>query len=504
MTGSAAASQSSANLSARDVSRGLLTLFMVEMWERFAFYGMRALLVLFLVAPAANGGLALPDSSAAAIYGLYTAMASLMGVVGGWAADRGLGARRCVEIGGWLNIAGNGLVALGALQLNPGLCFVGLALDATGTGFLKPNASVAVARLFPEGGERRDAGFGFFYMGINLGAVLGSLLVPVLAVQVGWWAGFVAAALGMGLGLLQWHLSTTTRLFDAPGGVDRLTVRGWRDYLASGAWIAVGSIALGLFAFGLLRDPVMLAQFSTGAMVLIGVLGFAYVWTREDLSKSQRRNLGGVCALGSCISIFLVGYQQGGTSISLFIQRFVDRSVAGWEIPAGAFQSLIPASIIVLSPLVAFGWLALSRRGISLPPAVKMGTGIGLLGMAFAVMAVAAAQAAVLGSVSVVWIVAVFVVITLGDLLVYPVFLSAVSALSPPSRASLVMGLTSVFSGMGNLLSSLVAGTMVLTQPAQIAASFQRLSLLGILIGAVIVGAGWWWSRRAAVSVTAR
>jgi len=139
-----------------------------------------------------------------------------------------------------------------------------------------------------------------------------------------------------------------------------------------------------------------------------------------------------------------------------------------------------------------------------LPPAVKMGTGIGLLGMAFAVMAVAAAQAAVLGSVSVVWIVAVFVVITLGDLLVYPVFLSAVSALSPPSRASLVMGLTSVFSGMGNLLSSLVAGTMVLTQPAQIAASFQRLSLLGILIGAVIVGAGWWWSRRAAVSVTAR
>ncbi|MBM4213956.1 MAG: MFS transporter, partial [Gammaproteobacteria bacterium] len=396
-------------VSARDVSRGLLTLFMVEAWERFAFYGMRALLVLFLVAPAANGGLALPDSSAAAIYGLYTAMASLMGVVGGWAADRGLGARRCVEIGGWLNIAGNGLVALGALQLNPGLCFVGLALDATGTGFLKPNASVAVARLFPEGGERRDAGFGFFYMGINLGAVLGSLLVPVLAVKVGWWAGFVAAAVGMSLGLLQWYLSPTTRLFDVPGSGGEPPARGWRDYLAAGVWIAVGSTVLGLFALGLLRGPVQLAQFSTGAMVLIGVAGFAYIWTRRDLSKSQRCDLAGVCALGSCISIFLVGYQQGGTSINLFIQRFVDRSIGGWEIPAGTFQSLIPASIILLSPLVALGWLALSRRGISLPPAVKMGTGIGLLGMAFAVMAVAAAQAAVLGSVSVVWIVAVFV-----------------------------------------------------------------------------------------------
>ena len=491
-------------VSASDASRGLLTLFMVEMWERFAFYGMRALLVLFLVAPAAQGGLALPDGSAAAIYGLYTAMASLMGVVGGWAADRGLGARRCVEIGGWFNIAGNALVALGALQLNPGLCFFGLALDATGTGFLKPNASVAVARLFPEGGARRDAGFGFFYMGINLGAVLGSLLVPLLAARVGWWAGFVAAAVGMGLGLLQWYLSTTTRLFDTPGDGRGPAARGWGDYLASGAWIAVGSVVLGLFALGLARNPVLLAELSTGAMILIGVAGFAYLWTRPDLNAAQRRNLWGVCALGSCISIFLVGYQQGGTSISLFIQRFIDRSIGGWDIPAGAFQSLLPASIIVLSPLVAAGWLALGRRGIVLPAPVKMGAGVGFLGLAFALMSVAATMASGPGSVSIWWIVAVFAVITLGDLLVYPVFLSAVSALSPPSRASLVMGLTSVFSAMGNVLSSLVAGRMVLTQPAEIAASFQRLSAYGLVVGMVIVALGWWWSRRAATALRAR
>jgi POT family proton-dependent oligopeptide transporter len=484
-----------------DVSRGLLTLFMVEMWERFAFYGMRALLVLFLVAPLADGGLALPDASAAAIYGLYTAMASLMGVVGGWAADRGLGARRCVELGGWLNIAGNGLVALGALQLNPGLCFVGLALDATGTGFLKPNASVAVARLFPEGGARRDAGVGFFYMGINLGAVLGSLLVPVLAAKVGWWAGFVAAAVGMGLGLLQWYFSATTRLFDMPDGGGSPPARGWGDYIAGGAWIAAGSAALGLFAFGLARNPVLLAELSTGVMVLIGVLGFGYLLTRPDLTPAQRRDLWGVCALGSCISLFLVGYQQGGTSINLFIQRFTDRTVAGWEIPAGAFQSLLPATIILLSPLVAALWIALGRRGVIPAAPVKMGIGIGFLGLAFAVMSAAAASASGPASASVWWIVGVFALVTLGDLLVYPVYLSAVSALSPPSRASLVMGLTSVFGAMGNVLSSLVAGRIASTEPAALAASFQSLAAYGLATGACIVGLGVLWSRRAAAGV---
>jgi POT family proton-dependent oligopeptide transporter len=321
---------------------------------------------------------------------------------------------------------------------------------------------------------------------------------------VGWWAGFVAAAVGMGLGLLQWYLSTTTRLFDTPGDGRGPAARGWGDYLASGAWIAVGSVVLGLFALGLARNPVLLAELSTGAMILIGVAGFAYLWTRPDLNAAQRRNLWGVCALGSCISIFLVGYQQGGTSISLFIQRFIDRSIGSWEIPAGAFQSLLPASIIVLSPLVAAGWLALGRRGIVLPAPVKMGAGVGFLGLAFALMSVAATMASGPGSVSIWWIVAVFAVITLGDLLVYPVFLSAVSALSPPSRASLVMGLTSVFSAMGNVLSSLVAGRMVLTQPAEIAASFQRLSAYGLVVGMVIVALGWWWSRRAATALRAR
>lgn len=483
-----------------EVRRGLLAVFMVEMWERFAFYGMRALLVLFLVAPAARGGLGLPDANAAAIYGLYTAGASLMNIVGGWAADRGLGGRRCIEIGGLLNILGNGLVAVGAILLEPSLVFAGLALDATGTGFLKPNAGVAVARLFPEGGARRDAGFSFFYMGINIGAVLGSLIVPVLAAQVGWWAGFSAAAAGMSLGLAQWYWARSHVGLSDPTE-SRSVRRGWSSWLSSAAWLTISSLGVGLFVWALHRDPVTLARMSTGAMVLIGFVGFAFIFTRPELSSLQRKRLWGIWAVGLCMCLFLVGYQQGGTSINLFIQRFTERTLLGYEVPAGAFQALLPIFIIVVAPLMGRLWLALGHRGIEVAATVKMGIGIVLLGCAFAVMSAAASTANAQGSAGAAWIVATFLVITVADLLVYPVLLSAVSSLSPPSRAGMVMGLTAVFSAMGNMLSSLVAAQMVLTRPADMAASFERLSWYGIALGAtivigVLVGRRWWHSVR--------
>lgn len=473
-------------LSTRDVTRGLRAVFMVEMWERFAFYGMKSLLVLFLVAPASQGGLSLPDAQAAAIYGLYTAGASLINIVGGWAADRGLGGLRCIEIGGFLNIAGYLLVTTGALLHEPSLVFAGLALDAAGTGFLKPNAATAVGRLFPEGGAQRDAGFSYFYMGINIGAVLGSLIVPVLAAKVGWWAGFSAAAVGMSLGLVQWYWSRSSLKFDDPTA-RTAQARGVKAWITSAGWMALSSLAVGLFVWALQNDPVALARNSSMAMVVVGLVGFVYILTRPELTSAQRKRLWGIWGVGLCMCLFLVGYQQGGTSINLFIQRFTDRTVFGYEIPAGTFLSLLPVSIIVMAPVIGLFWVALGRRGVELPATVKMGIGIMLLGAAFAVMSAAAATAQMNGIAGPGWIVLTLVLIAVADLLVYPVLLSAISSLSPPSRAGMVMGLTAVFSAMGNMLSSLVAAKMVMTDPGAMSEGFGRVSWNGFAMGAAIV-----------------
>lgn len=488
-----------ATASSFDTKRGLRAVFMVEMWERFAFYGMKSILVLFLVAPASQGGLSLPDASAAAIFGLYAAGASLMNIVGGWAADRGLGGRRCIEAGGFLNISGYLLMTCGALMQEPNLVFAGLALDAAGTGFLKPNASVAVGRLFPEGGARRDAGFSFFYMGINIGAVLGSMIVPILATKVGWWAGFSAAAVGMSLGLVQWYWSRKHVNFADPTE-SQPVVKGMAYWLSSAGWLAVSSLALGLFVWALHRNPVGLAKMSTLAMVVIGLVGFAYLITRPELTPHERKRLWGIWGVGLCMCLFLVGYQQGGTSINLFIQRFTDRVVLGYEIPAGTFLSLLPIFIIIMAPVVGQFWILLGRRGIEPPATSKMGIGIALLGTAFAVMSAAAATAATEGIAGPGWIVLTLFLITMADLLVYPVLLSAISALSPPSRAGMVMGLTAVFSAMGNMMSSLVAAKMVLTDPAAMSVAFQRLSWYAMVGGlaiaiCVVFGVHWWRSR---------
>src|SRR6201997_180204 len=175
---------------------GIATLFLTELWERFTYYGIQSLLILFMVAPAASGGLGLDDKSSSSIYGLYVGSTYLLGLLGGWIADRLLGAQRAVISGGILITAGNVLLALGSA----GVFFLGLLIIAMGVGLLKPNVSAIVASLYPEGGARRDAGFSIFYMGINIGAFLGSLLVPIFADAFGWRAGFALPAGCMAFG----------------------------------------------------------------------------------------------------------------------------------------------------------------------------------------------------------------------------------------------------------------------------------------------------------------
>ncbi|HXN80746.1 MAG TPA: oligopeptide:H+ symporter, partial [Steroidobacteraceae bacterium] len=303
--------------------RGLATLFLTEMWERFTYYGMRAVLILFMVAAVSQGGLGLDDKTSSSIYGLYLGSTYLLGLLGGWIADRLIGAQRAVVSGGVFIAVGNALLALG----NTAIFFIGLIVVAMGVGLLKPNVSALVAALYPEGGSRRDAGFSFFYMGINLGAFLGSLGVPIFAAAFGWRFGFALPALGMALGVTQFLL--TRRYLGSAGLVLADHKRGsWVPVIAILALLAASVL---LTLTGTVRlDAVLLAASASWAYAVLGVAYFAYLLFFAGLSNVERKRALVMVALFAASVTFWAGYEQQGSSFNLFAQRYTDRHIFGW------------------------------------------------------------------------------------------------------------------------------------------------------------------------------
>ncbi|HSN71986.1 MAG TPA: peptide MFS transporter, partial [Steroidobacteraceae bacterium] len=346
--------------------RGLYTLFFTEMWERFTYYGMRALLVLFLVDAVTTGGFGLDDKTATAIYGLYTAAVYLVALPGGWIADRLLGAQRAVWWGGILIMIGNALLAIAS---DPPLFYTGLVVIILGVGLLKPNISAIVADLYPEGGGRRDAGFTVFYMGINLGAFIGPLITAGLAQAYGWGAGFFSAAVGMGLGLVQFHL-TKHHLLGAGAephyrpGEDgaRIRKRGWRWII--GALIVLAAAIAAGFTGALPFDPVTLARGTTFLIVAMAAGFFVYLLMFAGLDGVERRRIVVVLVLFIACALFWSGFEQAGTSLNLFAERYTDRFIEsiGFEVPAGWFQSLNPIFILLFAPMFSAIWVGLAKR----------------------------------------------------------------------------------------------------------------------------------------------
>src|SRR5882672_5724524 len=239
------------------------------MWERFTYYGMRAVLVLFMVDAVANGGLGLDDRTANAIYGLYISATYLLSLLGGWIADRLIGQQRAVFAGGVLIVLGNACLTLG----HTALFFLGLTVIVLGVGLLKPNVSAIVAQLYPEGGSRRDAGFSIFYMGINLGAFVGSLLVPLVQSRWGWSAGFALPAVGMALGLVQFH--TTKHLLHGAGATAPGSRASWWPVVLFLA--IVTGVALLAITGGLNLDPVAISVSANWVMVALSAAYFVYL-----------------------------------------------------------------------------------------------------------------------------------------------------------------------------------------------------------------------------------
>jgi proton-dependent oligopeptide transporter, POT family len=461
--------------------RGIATLFLTEMWERFSYYGARAILILFMTAGAAKGGLGLSDKTASSVYGLYLAGGYFSGLFGGWISDRLIGQQRAVVAGGVFIMTGNGLMAAGSELL----FFVGLLVAMLGVGLLKPNISAIVAQLYPEGGSRRDAGFSIFYMGINTGSFLGSELVPIAAKAFGWHTGFALPAIGMLLGLVQFF---ATRYYLGVCGLER------PDEARRGSWLPVVVLAVliavvtGLALQGSLQiDANAIATAATWLMVILAVAYFGYLVLFAGLEGAERRRVYVMVALFVGSAMFWAGYEQMGASFNLFADRYTDRIVFGYEIPAGVLQGVNPALIIIFAPVLAALWLSLGRRNRDFSAPFKFALGLLFMGAGFLVMYIAALH--VISGVKVLptWLVLTYFLHTLGELCLSPVGLSSMTKLAPPRFVGQVMGLWFLSMALGGNLAGQLSGEYDSSNLLSLPGLFLKIFWWGVIGGGVML-----------------
>ncbi|MEP7242989.1 MAG: peptide MFS transporter [Gammaproteobacteria bacterium] len=465
--------------------RGLATLFLTEMWERFSYYGMRAILVLFLVGAIEQGGLGIDDRNGNAIYGLYISATYLLSLFGGWIADRLTGAQRAVWWGGILIMVGNGLLAVGSTQL----FFFGLVVIVFGVGLLKPNISAMVAQLYPEGGSRRDAGFSIFYMGINTGAFLGSTIVPIVADKYGWRAGFAAPAIGMLLGLVQFVISR--HYLGAAGiapGVSQAELGKSRN-----AWIAVVVLTVILLGIclaaigGLVHiDPVGLLSGSFWAMSAFAIGYFIYLLFFAGLDTAERKRVLVMIALFIACAMFWAGFEQAGASLTLFADRYTDRHIFGWEMPAGVLQNVNPFFIILFSPIFAALWVQLGKRNLDPSAPAKFALGLVSMGVGFVVMYFAAQYVVAGEKVLPTWLLFTYMFHTWGELCLSPVGLSSMSKLAPTRFVGQALGVWFLATAIGNNLAGQIAGEFDASNVAGMPHQFLSIFWWGLIGGAVM------------------
>jgi POT family proton-dependent oligopeptide transporter len=460
--------------------RGLATLFFTEMWERFTYYGMRAVLILFMVAAVEKGGLGLDDKSASAVYGMYIGGTYLFGLFGGWVADRLLGSQRAVVSGGLLIMAGNLMLAFGNTQV----FFLGLLVITVGVGLLKPNASAMVAALYPEGGSRRDAGFSVFYMGINLGATIGPLLVAWVADRYGWRWGFGLPAVGMAVGLAQF-LWTRHYLGAAGLAPAQDQVKSRTPVIAFVAAVAV--IAVLAMSGTLKINAVAMADGATWAMLVLGVVYFAYLLFFAGLTQVERNRVLVMVALVAASIMFWAGYEQTGASLNLFAERYTDRNILGWEMPSGVLQAVNPIFIILFAPLFAALWIALGKRGRDFNAAAKFGAGLIMLGLGFLVMYFASQYTLAGQMVLPTWLVLTYLLHTFAELCLSPVGLSYMSKLAPPRFVGQVMGMWFLSMALGSNMAGQLTGQYDATHLESLPALFMKIFWYGVIGGVVML-----------------
>ncbi|MGM9924430.1 MAG: peptide MFS transporter [Bacillus sp. (in: firmicutes)] len=430
---------------------GLYLLFLTEMWERFSYYGMRGILVLYLTKDLISGGLGMSSAVALSIYGFYTGACYITPLIGGWLSDMYLGKRLAITIGGVTMALGNFIMFLGDAQWS---MYTGLLLLILGNGFFKPNISSLVGDLYEENDPKRDAAFTIFYMGINLGAFFAPLVIALVTDKImggmqgdvfvhGYKYGFLISSIGMVIGQVMFNV--------------------------------LGNKYLG----NLGKKPV--GKQITGNNVEA---------KNKPLTKIEKQRTAAILILACFVVFFWAGFEQAGSSLTLYTDKFVDRTIFGFEIPTPWFQSVNPLFIILLAPLVSMLWLKLARskRGDFSSP-TKMAIGMILLGLGYMILLVAILgtgnnEEAIVSKAHIIFIILTYLFHTLGELFLSPVGLSTVSRIAPVKLASLLMGVWLASSGVANILAGQIAKV---TQSLGYFEVFAVIGGMAILIGLILL-----------------
>ena len=403
--------------------KALYLLFFTEMWERFSYYGMRGILILYLTKSLIEGGLAINEQTASLIYGFFTGFVYFTPLIGGWLADKFIGQRTAITIGGITMMIGQ--FVLFAINTHTGL-YLGLFLLILGNGFFKPNISTLVGRLYSENDPRRDAAFSIFYMGINLGAFLAPLVIGYFS----------------------------DNLFAVRDETGKIVTFGYKyGFLVAGIGMLLGQVLFNALAAKFLGQigtkPVKHAEGSTQSAA-----------NSQPLTKEERQRMTIIFVLTAFVVFFWAGFEQAGSSLSLYTDKFIDRTVFGFEIPTSWFQSVNPLFIVAFAPLFAIFWTSNFGKKFSTP--VKMGMGMILLGIGFFFMLGAVTERGgdnqdVTVKASLIWLILTYLLHTIGELSLSPVGLSVVTKLAPVKFASLMMGVWLLSSFLANIIGGFVA-----------------------------------------------
>lgn len=445
--------------------KGLYVLFFTEMWERFSYYGMRALLVLYLTAELINGGFGLIRENALEIYAIFTGLVYLTPIIGGILADKVLGQRKAIFIGAITMAIGQFSLAASVLADSPdmrqNLLYYGLSILILGNGFFKPNISTIVGSLYSEGDPRKDSAFTIFYMGINLGAFFSPLVCGTLGEKFGWEYGFGMAGIGMVIGTI-WFLVQGKVLGEvgySPKNTDEVKSYSSRDWIDVLLYVIGAAVLCYLFVALWFEIPANIQDIIIYTLIGVGAIGLIYTIVSGTKGSTEWSRVGVIMVLALFHVIFWSGFEQAGGTFNLFAAENTDRMLMGWEIPASYFQSINAIAIFAIAPIFSIMWVALDKIGKNPRTTIKFALALVLLSLGFFVMAEAKALSAD-GLVSPLWLVAVYLLHTLGELAISPIGLSMITKLSPTKIVSAMMGVWMGSIALGNYLAGIMESVL--------------------------------------------
>lgn len=470
-------------------------LFFTEMWERFSFYGIRPLLILFMAATVYDGGMGLARENASAIVGIFAGTMYLAALPGGWLADNWLGQRRAVWYGSLLIALGHLSIALSAIMGND-LFFIGLMFIVLGSGLFKTCISVMVGTLYKKGDTRRDGGFSLFYMGINLGSFIAPLISGWLVKTHGWHWGFGIGGIGMLVALIIFRLAAVPamRRYDREVGLDstwnrpvakKRGVGGWLLALAAGVAVFIVLLAKGAIVI----QPVAVASALVYVIAASVALYFIWLFAFAGLNRKERARLLVCFILLISAAFFWSAFEQKPTSFNLFANDYTNRTVGGFEIPAVWFQSINALFIILLAPVFSWAWPMLARNNIRPGSIAKFVIGIVFAAAGFGLMMLAAQNVLSGGGagVSPLWLVGSILMLTLGELCLSPIGLATMTLLAPERMRGQMMGLWFCASALGNLAAGLIGGHVKADQLDMLPDLFARCSIALLICAAVLL-----------------